>query len=251
MKISVITVTLNNGELIKDTIHSVMSQNYPDIEYIIIDGGSTDGSEKIISEAAEKYGDKIKCITVPANGVYHAINCGIKMATGDIIGLLHGNDKFTSPDVLSLIASAFQDKNCMLTFGDVYYVNNQSKKVTRKYSSSKFTAADLQCLFAPPHPTLYVRRDVYEKYGLYKENYVTAADFEYIVRLIAKEKLPYKYIPEYMVEMTDGGMSTTLYNRLFTNPKEKIRGLRENGISVSISGIIHRYISLILSLIKT
>lgn len=250
MKISIITVTLNNGKFLQGTIDSVMGQYHKDIEYIIVDGGSNDGSDTIIQNAIAEYGNTIKYYSLPANGVYNAINFGIKKATGDVIGLLHGNDKFAAIDILTLVDIALQDNSRMAVFGDVYYVKPSSGKRIRTYSAKGFTPDKLRCLFAPPHPSLFLRRNVYENFGVYKENYITAADFEYIVRILGKENVKYKYIPVEMVEMTVGGMSTTFYNRLFTNPKEKIRGLRENGFKVSWTGVIGRYISLLFSLIK-
>ena len=245
MKFSIITATLNNVRDIKATIDSVLSQNYADIEYIIVDGGSTDGSENIIADAATEHPDIIRAVTLPANGVYNAINHGINLATGDVIGLLHGNDRFTEVDILTLVALAMKDEAIDVVFGDVYFVKPGTGKVVRRYSAHGFTCDRLLTLFAPPHPTLFVRREVYEKYGLYKEDYVTAADFEYIARILGKEKLNYKYIPVEMVEMTDGGMSTTFRHRLLTNPREKARGLRENGMKFSLLGVIRRYFSLI------
>ena len=245
MKISVITATRNDVRDIQATIDSVLAQNYAEIEYIIIDGESSDGSEIIIAEAVAKHSEKIKVVTLPAKGVY-----GISIATGDVIGILHGNDKFTTEDILTLVSIAMKDESIMAVFGDVYFVNPASRKIVRRYRANNFLPERLSTLFAPPHPTLFLRREVYEKYGNYKEDYVTAADFEFIARILGKERLKYKYIPIDMVEMTDGGMSTSLRHRLFTNPKEKYRGLKENGLSLSVPGLIKRYFSLIFSLIK-
>ena len=250
MKISVITATRNDVRDIQATIDSVLAQNYAEIEYIIIDGESSDGSEIIIAEAVAKHSEKIKVVTLPAKGVYNALNYGISIATGDVIGILHGNDKFTTEDILTLVSIAMKDESIMAVFGDVYFVNPASRKIVRRYRANNFLPERLSTLFAPPHPTLFLRREVYEKYGNYKEDYVTAADFEFIARILGKERLKYKYIPIDMVEMTDGGMSTSLRHRIFTNPKEKYRGLKENGLSLSVPGLIKRYFSLIFSLIK-
>lgn len=248
MKISIITATLNNASYIRATIDSVMAQNYEDVEYIIVDGQSSDGSVDIIKSAINEYGnERIKLISIPANGVYNAINEGIKVATGDIIGLMHGNDRYAECDILTLVALAMKNEpECSVVFGDVFYVDKNIGKIVRNYRANGFTLERLRSLFAPPHPSLFVRKEVYEVYGLYKEDYITAADFEYIVRILGRERLKYKYLPVDMVAMTDGGMSTTLYNRLFTNPKEKFRGLVENGLKLSLSGVIKRYLSLLL-----
>ena len=184
MKISIITATLNNVRDIKATIDSVLSQNHADIEYIIVDGGSTDGSENIIADAAAAHPDIIRAVTLPANGVYNAINHGINLATGDVIGLLHGNDRFTEVDILTLVALAMKDEAIDVVFGDVYFVKPGIGKVVRRYSAHGFTRDRLLTLSAPPHPTLCVRREVYERYGLYKEDYVTAADFEFSARIL-------------------------------------------------------------------
>lgn len=242
MKISVITVTRNNGNLIARTIESVISQTYKNIEYIIVDGASTDNSLALIKKYAQKYPLLIKYISEPDNGVYNAINKGIRLATGDVVGLLHGNDFYSSCDIVAQVAKVFENKSIPFVYGDVKYVKVDSDKVVRYYSSSHFSEDLLMIGIAPPHPSLYMRRELFDKYGLYKEGYLIGADFDMFLRLIVGNKLVGKYLPLDMVTMTIGGLSTQLYHRIFTNNREKYRALKENSCNVSVYLLIKRYL---------
>lgn len=242
MKISVITVTRNNQSTIDATIASVMSQTYHNIEYIIIDGASTDNSTNIIKSWQQKHPDKIHFISEPDKGIYNAINKGITMAKGNIIGLLHGNDFFSSPLILEQIASTMAQNSVHYVYGDVCYVKHLGGEIIRYYSSAQFKPEMLNCGIAPPHPSLYVRREVFEQYGNYKEDYLIGADFDFFIRLILVNNLRGLYIPLNMVTMTLGGLSTQLYHQIFTNNREKYRALKENNIKASRFLLIKRYL---------
>lgn len=242
MKISVITATRNNASTLDATIASIMSQTHPDIEHIIIDGASTDRSLKIIRRWHQQHPDKIRYVSEPDNGVYHAINKGISLAHGDIIGILHGNDTFSANNILETIHQTMSDDTIDMVYGDVTYIDNKSGKKTRHYSSAGFYPSMLQMGFAPPHPSLYVRKEIFSTYGLYKENYLIGADFELFVRLMLIGNISSKYIPLNMVTMASGGLSTQFYHRIFTNNREKYRALRENGIKVNPFLLIKRYL---------
>lgn len=242
MKITVITATRNNAGTIAGTIESVMQQTHDDIDYIIIDGASTDGSLEIINEYRRRYPDRIRCISEPDNGVYQAINKGIGMAHGEIIGTLHGNDRFSSPTVLAEVARAMSDPETKMLYGDVHYTPPGSDKITRRYSSKDFDTRMLKMGIAPPHPSLYLRSEVFRQYGLYKEDYLIGADFDIFLRLMLVHGIRGTYLPVDMVTMTTGGLSTRLYHRIFTNNREKRRAFRENSIPVSCFSLLKRYL---------
>lgn len=242
MKISVITATRNNAATLEATIQSVMKQTHTDIDHIIIDGASTDNSIDIIHRWAALYPERIRYISEPDNGVYNAINKGIRMAKGDIIGILHGNDRFSSPDILSKINDSFSSPDVNFIYGDIHYINPRTGKTGRHYSAARFTPSSLLDGIAPPHPTLYMRSCIYHSIDLYKEDYLIAADFDMFIRLCLINKIPGTYLPIDMVEMTTGGLSTRLYHRIFTNNQEKLRALRENSLKTCPFSILKRYL---------
>ncbi len=237
--------------MIAKTIESVISQTYKNIEYIIVDGASTDGSLDVIKEYAQKYSSIIKYISEPDNGVYSAINKGIKMSSGDVVGLLHGNDFFSSTNIVAKVAKVFEDSSIPFVYGDVKYVKGKRDTVVRYYSASQFTEKLLLQGIAPPHPSLYMRRELFEKCGLYKEDYLIGADFDMFLRLIVGNKLKGRYLSLDMVTMTTGGLSTQIYHQIFTNNREKYRALKENSCNVSVYMLIKRYLYAIKFLRKT
>ena len=242
MKITIITVTRNNVATIAKTIESVVAQTYRDIEYIIVDGASNDGSLEVIKDYALRYESMIKYVSETDSGVYNALNKGIIMATGEVVGLLHGNDYLSSADVVSQVAAAMESSDVPFVYGDVKYTHVGSEKVVRYYSSADFTTEKLLQGIAPPHPSLYMRRELFETYGFYKEDYLIGADFDMFLRLIVVNNLKGKYLPLDMVTMTLGGLSTQFYHRIFTNNREKYRSLKENSCKVSVYLLIKRYL---------
>lgn len=242
MKITIITATLNNAATIGRTIESVITQSYKDIEHIIIDGGSSDDSLTIIQSWQKSFPDKIKYISEPDSGVYHAINKGIDLAQGEVIGILHGNDTFSNNDILQQVATAMQESSTELVYGDIHYIKTNGNRCIRKYSSKNFTPEMLRIGIAPPHPSLYVKRNIFKQYGKYKEDYLIGADFELFVRLMLVNGIIGKYVPIDMVAMTTGGLSTRLYHRIFTNNREKYRALRENSININRFSLLKRYL---------
>lgn len=242
MKISIITVTRNNKATIAATIESVISQSYQNIEYIIIDGASDDGSLDIIKDYTSRYPDKIKYLSESDSGVYNAINKGVRLATGEVVGLLHGNDTFSSSTIVEQVAKAMVGRDIPFIYGDVKYTHVGSEKVVRYYSAADFTPEKLLQGIAPPHPSLYMRRELFDKYGFYKEDYLIGADFDMFLRLMIVNRLYGKYLPLDMVTMTIGGLSTQLYHRIFTNNREKYRALKENSCKVSVYLLIKRYL---------
>lgn len=216
MKISVITATWNSGRTIGDTLRSVFNQSFTNIEHIIKDGGSKDDTLEICKNFEQKYytdGDKGRTINILSDkdkGIYDAMNQGVKAATGDVIGILNSDDFYTSDDVLARVAEEFE-KNPELeaVYGDIHFVKDENlKKCTRYFSSRYFRPWMLRFGFMPAHPSFYVRREVYEKYGLYDLKFRTSSDFEMMVRLLAKERIHTKYIGKDFVTMRAGGEST-------------------------------------------
>ena len=217
MKISIITATYNSEATIADTINSVLNQDYSDIEYLIIDGGSFDGKLRWVSESDR--------------GIYDAMNKGIRMATGDIIGILNSDDYYTSNDVLSTYADAFKTSKVDAVYGDIHFIREgQPHKIARYYSSKIFRPALLRFGFMPAHPSFYVRRSVYEQAGFYSLDYKIGADFEMMVRLFKKHRISYKYIQKDIVTMRMGGASTSGVGSHKLLLKEDARACRENGI---------------------
>lgn len=216
MKISVITATWNSGKTIGDTLRSVLNQSFTNVEHIIKDGGSKDDTLEICKNFERKYytdGDKGRTINILSDkdkGIYDAMNQGVKAATGDVIGILNSDDFYTSDDVLARVAEEFE-KNPELeaVYGDIHFVKDENlKKCTRYFSSRYFRPWALRFGFMPAHPSFYVRREVYEKYGLYDLDFRTSSDFEMMVRLFVKEKIRAKYINKDFVTMRAGGEST-------------------------------------------
>lgn len=216
MKISVITATWNSGKTIGDTLRSVFNQSFTNVEHIIKDGGSKDNTLEICKNFEQKYykdeckGRTINILSDKDKGIYDAMNQGVKAATGDVIGILNSDDFYTSDDVLARVAEEFE-KNPELeaVYGDIHFVKDENlKKCTRYFSSRYFRPWALRFGFMPAHPSFYVRREVYDKYGLYDLDFRTSSDFEMMVRLFVKENIRSKYINKDFVTMRAGGEST-------------------------------------------
>lgn len=232
MKISIITVTYNSGKTLADTIKSVLLQTYTDFEYIIIDGASTDNTIDIIKQYEPSFNGKLKWISEPDKGLYDAMNKGINISTGDIIGTLNSDDFFTTNNILETINSEFtKNKQIDAIYGDVHFVNpGNLKKCIRYYSSKRFTRKLMILGFMPAHPSFYLKREYFSNNGLYKTTYKIAADFEFLLRCIYKNKIKANYIPVDMVTMRTGGASTSGIKSHKLIMKEHLRAFKENKI---------------------
>jgi glycosyltransferase involved in cell wall biosynthesis len=220
MKISVITVCYNAASTIEETIKSVISQNYTDTEYIIIDGGSTDGTISII----EKYKQNIHFfVSEKDNGMYDAINKGIKLATGEIIGLMHADDFFSHNKALSVIADTLNSTKAEAVYSDLQYVyKDNPDKIFRNWKSGKYKNGLFRLGWMPPHPTFYLKKDYFLKYGLYNATFSIAADYELMLRMIHKHKIMPAYIPQVLVKMRVGGKSNISFaSRLKANMEDR------------------------------
>lgn len=208
MKISIITATYNSGETLRDTLESVLRQSYKDIEYIIVDGASTDDTLDIVREYEPRFGGRMRWISEPDKGLYDAMNKGIGLATGDVVGILNSDDFYTSPDVLAGVSDGIRDVDAV--YGDVHYVNDADlSKCVRYYSSKGFRRWMMRFGFMPAHPSFYCRRAVYSRYGLFDLDFKVAADFEQLLRLIFINRIYTKYLPMDFVTMRTGGTSSS------------------------------------------
>jgi glycosyltransferase involved in cell wall biosynthesis len=226
LKISLITVVYNAHNSIKRCIESVLAQNYTNVEYIIIDGGSTDGTLQII----EQYKPYITIfLSETDKGIYDAMNKGIKLATGDIIGTLNSDDFFADNDVLNQIVKAFEQNKTDTVYGNLDYIDTKSK-IIRKWLSGKYSEGLFNWGWMPPHPTFYCRRLLFERLGAYDLQYGTAADYELMSRFIHLNKVSTYYLNKTMVKMTIGGASNkTLANR-YKAWKLDYKAMRNNGV---------------------
>lgn len=210
MVISIITATYNSARTVRDTFNSILRQSYTNYEYIVVDGGSKDGTVDIIHEYEPLFGGKIKWISEPDKGIYDAMNKGIRMATGEVVGLLNSDDFYTSSNILSSVAAALKDGKLDAVYGDIHYVRDYDlKKCVRYYSSRPFHRCWMRFGFMPAHPSFYCRRELYERYGMYDLEYKVAADFECLLRFIYIHRIKTKYLPLDFVTMRTGGASTS------------------------------------------
>lgn len=248
MKVSIITVVLNGAKTIRGTIESVINQTYNDIEYIIIDGQSTDGTMDIINE----YSDKIsKIISEQDHGLYAAINKGINHATGDVIGLIHADDFYLDNLVIQRVVDEFVSKKVDSVFADLLYIKDDNiDKVLRYYSAKNFIPEKLTYGLMPPHPTFFVKKEIYEKYGGYEVDYKIAGDYEMFVRLLYINKISYAYINLPIIKMRVGGLSTGGLKSKIANNIEVVRAIRANGIKTNHFVIFKKYPIKILEIIK-
>ncbi len=227
-KISIITVTYNSAKTLEQTIQSVLLQDYENVEYIIIDGQSTDDTLSIV----RKYRHKIEhFVSEKDSGIYDAINKGIALATGDIIGILHADDFYTNDTVLTKIAEAFKKTNAAAVYADLYYVDkDNTHKIIRTWKSGNYKHGNFLWGWMPPHPTFFVKKDCYTKYGAYNTTMSTAADYELMLRFIHKHKIKIAYLPEFIVKMRVGGQSNvSIKNRIVAN-KDDRKAWELNGI---------------------
>lgn len=205
MKISLITPSYNSAKTIARTIDSIVAQNYPDLEYIIIDGASTDDTLRIVESYREKI--NIKLISEKDNGIYDAMNKGLKIATGDIIGILNSDDLFDNDKVLKTVKEVFADSEIDAVYGDIKYFADDYNKITRYWRAGEYRKSKLNNGWIIPHPALFVRKTVYDKCGLYNVDFKIAGDYEFILRALKINQIKVKYISNVFVKMYDGGTS--------------------------------------------
>lgn len=227
MKISIITVCYNSAATLEDAIISVLAQSYPDIEHIIVDGGSTDGTSSILKNYE---GRVAKIVSEPDEGIYDAMNKGINLSTGDAIGVLNSDDFYVSNDVIENLVNAFT-KEADMVIGDVVFVDRLNvKKRLRYVSGSGFVPWLLRFGWMPPHPATFIRRNVYETFGYYKTDFAIAADYEFFVRTLMVGRMRTVHTSKVLVTMRDGGASTGGFKSTLIISHEILRALRKNRI---------------------
>ena len=235
MKISLITACYNSGRTLRNTLESVLRQTYRDIEYIVIDGASQDDTLSIVREYEPRFDGRMRWVSEPDKGIYDAMNKGLALATGDVIGILNSDDFFTSDDVLERVSAAMEDKDVDAVYGDVHYVNDSNlSESVRYYSSKHFRRWQMRLGFIPAHPSFYCRRSVYEEHGTFNATYRVAADFELLLRLIYLHGIRTRYVPLDFVTMRTGGASTSGFKSYKKGLQEHLRAYRENGVRSNI-----------------
>ena len=222
-KVSIITTTYNDSANLRKTIQQVEAQDYENIEYIIVDGASKDDTLQVIAEAKERFGDRLVWISEKDSGIYDAINKGLRLATGDFIGLCF--DQFASPDVISKMVSIMEKEGTDGVHGDLDYVDGE--KIVRKWRQGQ---GNIRTGWMPGHPTLYLKKEVYETYGFYKTDYRISADYEFMIRILKDNQVKLSYIPEVLIKMFHGGTSTNGLGAYLEGLKEGHRALKENGV---------------------
>ncbi len=251
MKISIITATFNSERTLRNTIESVLKQTYTDYEYIIKDGSSKDKTMDIVRVYAPLFGDRLKIISAPDKGIYDAMNTGLQMATGDVIGFLNSDDFYTSDDALQTIADAFEHSDIDATYGDIHFVNEDDLiKCVRYYSSELFKRKYMRLGFMPAHPSFYCNKSVYDRFGYFDDTYKIAADFENLLRLIFIGRIKTQYIKKDFVTMRTGGASTAGIRSRSLIMKEHLRAMKENGVYSNVFLLSLRYFYKIYELLR-
>lgn len=238
MKISIVTVTRNEAKELRHALESVRNQHYADIEHIVVDGQSTDDTVEVVREFPS-----VRLVSREPAGVYDALNYGMEISTGDIFGFVHGNDAMPAVPVLETVRKVFEeDPDLDFIYGDMRYVRPSTHRHVRIYYAGRFVPRQLLGGMAPPHPTLYMRREVFDRIGPYRLDLPCAADFDMWIRLFGDKSLKSRYIPMIMAEMSTGGRSTAFNARLIYNNIEKLTALHRNGLPANPLRLCQKYL---------
>lgn len=227
---TVITATFNRAATLVQALDSVASQQGVRVQHIVIDGGSTDGSLELLQARQDATGQPAVLVSEPDQGIYDALNKGLERATGDVVGFLHSDDWLSHPGVLARIAAAFADPRVEAVYGDLDYVSADGERVLRRWRSGNYTPARLAAGWMPPHPTLYLRRDLYLRHGGFDTAYSIAADYEFMLRLLGPGGVQPAYVPEVLVKMRWGGASNQSLGQVIRKSTEDLSALRRHRI---------------------
>ncbi|MEM9846997.1 MAG: glycosyltransferase family 2 protein [Bacteroidota bacterium] len=236
MRISIITVVRNGEETIRDTINCVLSQSYHNIEYIVVDGQSTDGTLDIV----KSFGNQIdKVISEPDTGIYDAMNKGLRAATGDYIGFLNADDFYTNRDVISQIVSAARETNADSIYGDLLFVDQHDiNKAVRFWKAGRYDRYKMLFGWSVPHPTFFVKKSVFNRCGLFRENFGLSGDYEMMVRFFFKERISAAYIPKTLVRMRVGGAGNSGLQSKLKGNREDFQAWKQNGLKIPFITIL-------------
>ena len=229
MTISVITVTFNSAATVRHTFDSVLAQTYKDIEYIVIDGSSTDGTVDIIKEYESRFNGRMHWISEKDSGLYDAMNKGIRLASGEVVGVLNSDDFFTDKEIIATVAAEIGNHDAV--YGDIHYVNESDlDNSVRYYSSAMFRPWKMIMGFMPAHPSFYCRKEIYTRHGAFDTQFKVAADFELLLRFIYIRKISMKYLPVDFVTMRTGGLSTSGMQSHRRILRDHINAYKKNGV---------------------
>ena len=239
MKIVVITVCYNSDQTIAHTLRSVREQTHRNIEHIVVDGGSTDNTLAVVAAEGSHVA---KLISEKDNGIYDAMNKGIQLATGDVVAFLNADDLYKDADVLAQVAQVMQTEQLDALYGDVeFFRAGQQDDIVRRYNSGRFTADRLGWGWMPAHPALFVRRALFERYGMFRTDYRIAGDFEFIARVFKHPELRHRHLPKSLVCMQMGGISTSGWRATLQLNREMMRACRANSIPTNWFKMLVRY----------
>ena len=239
MKISIVTVAFNSGATIGQTLDSVAQQSHGDVEHIVIDGGSTDGTVDIVRRHGASVG---RFVSEPDRGIYDAMNKGVAAATGEVVGFLNADDRYAHVDVLAHIDALFRQSPLDAAYGDVaFFRPEQPGELVRRYRSDRFKPQMIGWGWMPAHPALFVRRSLFESAGPFKIDYRIAGDFEWVARAFQAKNLRHQHVPEVLVHMQTGGVSTRGWRNTLLLNQEVMRACRDNGIATNWFKILSKY----------
>lgn len=247
MKVSIITVSYNSARTITDTLESLAQQTWPDIEHIVVDGASTDATLDIVKLRGSRVAH---LVTEPDAGIYDAMNKGVRIATGEIIAFLNADDLYSNGRVIEKVVAAFQNGDLDAVIGDVAFFESNPDHLVRRYRSSRFRPDRLGWGWMPAHPGLFVRRQMFDRVGPFSTSYRIAGDYEWIARAFGTGVVRYGHVPDVLVHMRTGGVSTGGWRNTLLLNREVIRACRENGIPTNWLKILSKYPMKLLEFVR-
>ncbi|CAM3474998.1 glycosyltransferase family 2 protein [Aequorivita lipolytica] len=250
MKVSIITATYNSAQTINNCMDSVLGQTYKNIEYVVIDGNSKDRTVEIIKARAAEHLN-IKWVSEADKGIYDALNKGIEMATGEIIGFVHSDDYLAGPEIISEIVKIFEEGDTDGVYGDLEYVNKEdTMRVIRSWKSRNFHPKLLKKGWMPAHPTLFLKKEVYQKHGSFDLKFKIAADYDFMLRVLRDPSLKFSYVPKVITKMRVGGASNRSLKNMYQKSREDFTVIKSNGIPFPIRVLLFKNFSKIPQFFK-